>query len=925
MSDAAEHYASRLASFEKECARLRREGGAAEGVVFLGDAIVEGYRGPLRWVNRGIASDRLLRPERSVFDRIGSDRVHPNPLAIVTLVGVHDLEDAPGAVSKLVAAYRHLLTNLAQTYPRARLVVCSVLPTRAGRGHLNAAIGALNAELAELAPAQGAAYWDVHAELLDGARREADPALVQSDGLRLSWKGYARLSAFVERRASELGAPGAANGAALRRWDGREELARAWAWVRPALGKPAPEPPSRGAIRVDAAKLGARMLEAYGKDAWAHKAETDSDEALIRVHMAPEIDFLVRFAATRSPLFRDLYLGSRASFFARNKALWSGQPGGLRTALEKDRAIWLAALAEAPPADRAAVEAAFDELLAAVVVPSPKTVKLLFVGDCLLEDVELLLGGRLVRQGLLAKIDFVLTRNPVEQIRQIKEAGQGKLDGVVYSPLSWQFDPEFESILRPSLRSPRAIDKDLDAIWSRVSATMRLLAKTFECPIYVHNTAAAVRAADDVRRAVRSIVTYPTRAYARRELSTRIGGLVSEINKLTFQHLVLVDELSAVKDWRDDLTLGKVLYYADAIHPAALSNEVAHRLADYVVAAARFVGKKVVVCDLDNTLWDGVIGEGLGVRHQKGRQRILKSLQQKGVVLAINSKNDPANVRWEDSVLTADDFVASEISWGAKALGMKKIQEALNLKIKDFVFIDDRADERAMISQEYPELIAMDPCAEGTWSIFRAWAELLGDDEGDRTQLYRERSEREKLLGGEQPEESMAAELFAKLSLRIDLRRSTQDDLKRIHELINRTNQWNLVGSRCTFNEVEEWHRSPKHLIYTARVSDKFGDMGLICCCVADVEEDALSVRAFVLSCRVFGYGVETLVLEKLKKEAESRFGVPRVRGRYLENAHNKPCKMMYPSHGFVEVDGVWTHPAAGGKMTAPEPVWFGA
>ena len=923
MPDAAKDYDSRVALFEKECARLRRDGGAPGGVVFLGDGLVERYRGPLQWVNRGVASDRLHHPERNVFERIGSDRTHPNPLAIVTLLGIHDVEDAPDAIGEHVSAYRHLLTNLRQIHPHARLAVCSLLPTRAGRRHLNASVDKLNAELAELAQAQGAVYWNLHDELLDASRSEADPALVRGDGVRLSREGYAKMTAFMERHASDLVAPGASGGAVLRRWSGREELARAWGWVRPALGKLAPEPPAdeSGMIHLDAAKLGARVLETYGKDAWSHKAETDSDESLVRAHLVPEIEFFCRFAATRSPLFRDLYLGSRASFFARNKALWSGQPGGLRAALEKDRGLWLEFLADAPSSDREAVTRAFDDLLAAVVVPSPKTVKLLFVGDCLLEDVELLLGGRLVRQGLLAKIDFVLTRNPVEQIRQIKEASQGKIDGVVYSPLSWQFDPEFESILRPSLRSPQAIKKDIDDIWGRVSSTVKLLAKTFECPIYVHNTAAAVRASDDLRRAVRSLVTYPTRSYARRELAGRIGALVSEINKTTFQHLVLIDELSAVKDLRDDLTLGKVLYYADAIHPAALSNEVAHRLASYVVAAARFVGKKVVVCDLDNTLWDGVIGEGLGVRHQKGRQKILALLKQKGVVLAINSKNDPANVKWEDSVLSAGDFVASEISWGAKAAGMKKIQDALNLKIKDFVFIDDRSDERAMIAEEYPDLIAMDPCAESTWTIFRAWAELLGADEGDRTQLYRERAERERLLGGEQPEEAMAAELFSKLSLRIDIRRSTPEDLKRIHELINRTNQWNLVGSRCTFNEVEEWHRSPQHIIYTAQVSDKFGDMGLICCCVADVEEDALSVRAFVLSCRVFGYGVETLMLDRLKKEAERRFGVPRVRGRYLENAHNKPCKRMYPSHGFVEVDGTWISP--GGKVTAPDPVWF--
>ena len=433
----------------------------------------------------------------------------------------------------------------------------------------------------------------------------------------------------------------------------------------------------------------------------------------------------------------------------------------MRAGFDRDRGVWLDAL-QANGDARPRFDQAFAELRTMVPAAAPQQVRLLFVGDCLLEDVELLINGQLTRQGLLAQAEFVLSKNPMEQVRQIRERGRERFDGVVYSPLSWEFDPEFGNFLTPGLRSRRALMHDVESIWARVASTVRLLADTFEAPVYVHNTAAVVRASSEVRRVAKALVTYPQRALARRQFAQRIDALLADINASSFHHMVLVDERAAVRGLRDDLTLGRMPYYSAAVHPAELSAEAAGTLAAYVAASARFVGKKVVVCDLDNTLWDGAIGEGSGVRHQRRRQRTLQRLKQKGVLLAISSKNDPANVRWDSSVLTADDFVAAEISWNPKPAGIQKIQEALNLKVKDFVFIDDRSDERAMATGELPTLTAVDPCLEETWATFDAWATLLGNDEGDRTQLYRARAEREMALTG-QAETQAAADLFQKL------------------------------------------------------------------------------------------------------------------------------------------------------------------
>jgi lysophospholipase L1-like esterase len=207
MLDLPTHFGSRVAQFERECARLGGGGAGREGVVFLGDSLVEYYKGPLHWVNRGICSDHLHWPVVNIFERLGRDRLHPDPRAIVTLVGINDLNDAPDAVEAHVTAYRLLLGTLAQLYPQCTLAVCSLLPTRGVYAHLNPRIEAFNRRLADAAESTGARFFDLHARFMDPATGMARAGWVVADGLHLSRRGYAELTAYAEARAADLGDP----------------------------------------------------------------------------------------------------------------------------------------------------------------------------------------------------------------------------------------------------------------------------------------------------------------------------------------------------------------------------------------------------------------------------------------------------------------------------------------------------------------------------------------------------------------------------------------------------------------------------------------------------------------------------------------------------------------------------------------------
>jgi len=205
---------------------------------------------------------------------------------------------------------------------------------------------------------------------------------------------------------------------------------------------------------------------------------------------------------------------------------------------------------------------------------------------------------------------------------------------------------------------------------------------------------------------------------------------------------------------------------------------------------------------------------------------------------------------------------------------MRKIAGELNLKLKDFLFVDDRSDERAMVAEVLPEIGTLDAESPDVWRRLALLAEFLPEqDEIDRTLAYKQREQRQRFL--EDPEEVAAEqrELFRKLKLKVTIRPAGQKELKRVAELINRTNQFNMCGTRTTLKEVTQWHESPAHLILVVEADDKFGSMGVVCVAVTEQTPDSVEIPVFVLSCRVFGYGVETALLNYVRGTSGNRNG----------------------------------------------------
>ena len=143
----------------------------------------------------------------------------------------------------------------------------------------------------------------------------------------------------------------------------------------------------------------------------------------------------------------------------------------------------------------------------------------------------------------------------------------------------------------------------------------------------------------------------------------------------------------------------------------------------------------------------------------------------------------------------------------------------------------------------------------------------------DRTQQYRQREQRESFLTGSVATAEDPGLAFSRLEIQVEIREAKAAELKRAAELINRTNQFNLAGSRTSLKELRDWQAVPGRRIIVVDARDKFGPMGLICVLLLDLNGPTVSIQAFVLSCRVFGYGIEDAVLNAVKRLARAGTG----------------------------------------------------
>jgi FkbH-like protein len=346
--------------------------------------------------------------------------------------------------------------------------------------------------------------------------------------------------------------------------------------------------------------------------------------------------------------------------------------------------------------------------------------------------------------------------------------------------------------------------------------------------------------------------------------------------------------------------------------------------------AANARAKKVLVLDLDNTLWGGVIGDdgvdgiSLGAASPAGEafedwQRYVKALGERGVILAVCSKNAPdiaaSGFTHPNSVLQRPDFAAFECSWADKAGGLRRIAAALNVGIDSFVFCDDNPAECELVRQELPDVTVVhlgnEPASfielldSGHWFDMQAYTQ---DDLG-RGAAYGARA----AAITEQAAATDVGLYLAGLDMRGRLFRPEEADIARVAQLELKTNQFNVTTRRYTEAQIRDFLARHDAVVLAFRLADRFGDHGLTSTLIAVREGDALRIDSWLMSCRIFARSAEPFILRGLIDIAAG-MGVTRLLGAYQPTAKNDVVTDLYPRFGFVEAgEGLFMRPIDAG------------
>ena len=330
--------------------------------------------------------------------------------------------------------------------------------------------------------------------------------------------------------------------------------------------------------------------------------------------------------------------------------------------------------------------------------------------------------------------------------------------------------------------------------------------------------------------------------------------------------------------------------------------------------------KKVVVCDLDNTLWGGVVGDDgpqnikLGAPDPMGEcfqafQSTLKGLRSRGILLTICSKNDEKlalSVIEEHPamILRKDDFVGWRINWKDKAENLVALAEELNLGLDSFVFLDDSPQERDQIRQVLGQVYVPDlPASPSEFAPFLASLDCfetssLGKEDLARTQMYRaERDRKEAMNVGGDVENWLGS-----LQIKVSAAPLRPESLPRAAQLLNKTNQFNLALRRLDEKSFWDWAESPANSIYTFNVSDRFGDFGLVGLASISIAGTDAQITDFVMSCRVMGKKVEEALLGYTVERAKAA-GAKHIVALPVDGPRNGPAKDFFASK-FVSGDG---------------------
>jgi len=336
--------------------------------------------------------------------------------------------------------------------------------------------------------------------------------------------------------------------------------------------------------------------------------------------------------------------------------------------------------------------------------------------------------------------------------------------------------------------------------------------------------------------------------------------------------------------------------------------------------------RKCLVLDCDNTLWGGVVGEDgldgiqLSTDTVPGRyyyefQRSVLDLVERGVILALCSKNNEADVmevlnNHPDCMIRRKHLAGWRINWVSKSESLAELADELKIGLDSLVFVDDNPAECELVRQMLPQVIVLQvpdrheqlPSLLFRNDLFGALA--VTDADRTRAESYRVQRERRDLQRTvKSPEDYLAL-----LGTRVVLRRAGEPDVARVVQLLQRTNQFNLTTRRHDESMVRELLTSPSALLLVCEVFDRFGSMGLTGVLVAFRKGSVTEIDSLLLSCRVLGRDVEFALVAAAADWLQSEWNTETIDAQFMPSAKNMQCADFWERCGFARngtaVDG---------------------
>lgn len=454
-----------------------------------------------------------------------------------------------------------------------------------------------------------------------------------------------------------------------------------------------------------------------------------------------------------------------------------------------------------------------------------------------------------------------------------------------------------------------------------------------------------------VTAGLNNVATYRDLKYLMERLNDRLGELVRLYKNAYLIDAEAIASSMGKRYFSDDslvfYTHG-AFWYPDwvgiehgRIEPVPPMESISeHKLDDYYAAIWRSCeyhyrvlnqidSVKLVIFDLDDTLWRGLIGEHyndggptpITVGWPLGVHEAIHHLKARGILVAICSKNNPELVahRWERAVplnwIKLDDFVCVEIGWTPKAEAVGRIMTEVNLTAKNVVFVDDNPVERSSVQEVYPAIrtIGANP--------FHTRRVLLNSPETQLRVLTSESAQRDQMIRSQRDREAQRKmvsreEFLLNLNCRVDLRwvvSSNDPAFSRAFELLNKTNQFNTNGKRWTLIEIEQ-HFGRGGSVVAFDVKDKFTAYGL----VGVVLIAGFEIVQFAMSCRVLGLEVELGVLNSIVRVLGELAPSTPVIGTIVQTEANFVCRDVYAKSGFADEGNGRFACTAGGLGEAP-------